>query len=286
MKPVFYIVRHGTAGDDDNYNSPVDSEIKPEGIREAQRLARYFADKGIGYIDSANLDRAKSTAHIIGSYLGIKPRITDSLDSLNVGNAKNMKSAEEADALVEYHDKHPDVPIPGGESLNNLRDRIVPNFKEAEKRDKPTVIVAHHSTQYEAGKHYNQDKHSAVTPPGGIAVVYQTPNGLRAKAVDTGNDMKRKHPFSHTVTEHHKDGTHTVHHIHEKHNFQHTTPEREGDVKGAAADHDGMMDHMMEHTSAPNPGEGKDEANQPLPGAGGAAATTPPPAAGAPPAGV
>lgn len=76
--------------------------------------------------------------------------------------------------------------------------------------------------------------------------------------------MAKSHKFSHTVVEHHKDGTHTVHHIHEKHNHQHTVPERDGDVKGAAGDHDGMMDHIMDHTSAMNPGEDQDESGQAL----------------------
>lgn len=89
----------------------------------------------------------------------------------------------------------------------------------------------------------------------------------------------KKHHFSHTVVEHHEDGSHTVHHVHKKHGFN--GPEkREGDVKGAAGDHDSMMDHLMDHTSAPNAGEGNDAANQPMPGAG----VPPPGAAGAPPA--
>ena len=95
--------------------------------------------------------------------------------------------------------------------------------------------------------------------------------------------MKKKHEFSHTVTEHHDDGSHTVHHVHKKHGF-HGPEKRDGDVKGAAANHDAMIDHVMDHTSQPNPGEDKDEANQALAGAGGA----PPAAAGAaaPPPGV
>lgn len=88
---------------------------------------------------------------------------------------------------------------------------------------------------------------------------------------------KRKHPFSHTVIEHHKDNTHTIHHIHEKHNHVHAAPEKDGDVKGGAGNHDSMMDHVMEHTSSPNPGEDKDESNQPM-------AAPPAAAAGAPPA--
>jgi len=84
----------------------------------------------------------------------------------------------------------------------------------------------------------------------------------------------KKHDFSHTVVEHHDDGSHTVHHIHKKHGHVHTAPKRDGDVKGSAGDHDAMIDHMMDHTSNMNAGEGHDEANQALAA----------PAAGAPPA--
>jgi hypothetical protein len=89
----------------------------------------------------------------------------------------------------------------------------------------------------------------------------------------------KKHKFSHTIVEHHEDGSHTVHHVHEKHKHVDTTPKRDGDVKGAAGDHDALMDHIMDHTSQPNPGEMNDAANQPMPGAG----APPPGAAGAPP---
>jgi hypothetical protein len=71
----------------------------------------------------------------------------------------------------------------------------------------------------------------------------------------------RHHNFSHTVTEHHDDGSHTIHHVHKKHGF--VGPEkRDGDVKGAAMNHDAMMDHIMDHTSMPNPGEGKNADNE------------------------
>jgi len=66
----------------------------------------------------------------------------------------------------------------------------------------------------------------------------------------------KKHKFSHTHIEHHKDGSHTVHHVHEE------GPHK--DVKGAAGDHDAMMDHIMDHTSDANEGEGHDENNEPM----------------------
>jgi hypothetical protein len=89
---------------------------------------------------------------------------------------------------------------------------------------------------------------------------------------------KKHHPFSHSVTEWHKDGSSTTHHIHEKHGHKHDVPHRDGDVKHASGDHDAAMDSYMDHTSAPNPGEDKDEANVALPGAAapGAAVAAPP----------
>ena len=58
---------------------------------------------------------------------------------------------------------------------------------------------------------------------------------------------KKHHKFSHTHIEHHADGSHTVHHVHESDSSK--------DVKHATPDHDHLMDSMMDHTSAPNPGE-------------------------------
>ena len=83
-----------------------------------------------------------------------------------------------------------------------------------------------------------------------------------------GNKMAKKHSFSHTIVEHHNDGSHTVHHIHGKHGYQHTAPVRDGDVRGAAADHDGMLDHVIDHTSDPNMGEDQDSEQTPLAAAG------------------
>jgi hypothetical protein len=77
----------------------------------------------------------------------------------------------------------------------------------------------------------------------------------------------KKHKFTHTHVEHHKDGSHTVHHVHEDGPHM--------DVKGAAKDHDEMMDHIMDHTSEPNPGEELDEAGKALPGAAAPAAAQP-----------
>jgi hypothetical protein len=71
-----------------------------------------------------------------------------------------------------------------------------------------------------------------------------------------GKSKHAKHGFTHTHIEHHADGSSTIHHVH------HMGPHM--DAKGAAMNHDGMMDHMMDHLSEPNEGEGHDENHEAL----------------------
>ena len=71
--------------------------------------------------------------------------------------------------------------------------------------------------------------------------------------------MAKNHPFSHTVIEYHNDGTSTIHHVHEQNGYAPQIPFRDGDERGATGDHDGMMDHLIDHTSSPNEGEDSDE---------------------------
>lgn len=78
---------------------------------------------------------------------------------------------------------------------------------------------------------------------------------------------KKHHKYTHTTIEHHDDGSHTTTHHHE---------DGKSHKKYASADHDSMVDGLMDHTSAPNPGEDQDEGGAPLAGGG----TPPPPMPG------
>lgn len=82
--------------------------------------------------------------------------------------------------------------------------------------------------------------------------------------------MKKHHKYSHTVVKHHDDGSHTVTHHHE---------DGKSNKEYAVANHDGMIDGMMDHTSPANPGE--EAANAGPVGAAGASPAGMPPPAGA-----
>jgi hypothetical protein len=101
-------------------------------------------------------------------------------------------------------------------------------------------------------------------------------------------EKKKKHAghgYKHTHIEHHKDGSHTVHHAHED--------GAASDKKHAVSDLDGVHDSMQDHLGTPNPGEaGADAGNHGVPTAQAGPAGLPmgapagPPAGGMPGAGV
>jgi hypothetical protein len=67
--------------------------------------------------------------------------------------------------------------------------------------------------------------------------------------------MAKSHKYEHTHIVHHKDGSHTVHHHHES-----SDPKDHKDY--GVADHDGMMDGMMAHTSEPDEEEASADAGE------------------------
>jgi len=87
--------------------------------------------------------------------------------------------------------------------------------------------------------------------------------------------MKKHHKFHKMSIDMHKDGSSTSH-LHHEDGADH-------DVHAGHGDHDALMDHIMDHTSAPNPGEAAAAAG---PAAGEAAVGSPMPGAAAPAAGV
>lgn len=81
---------------------------------------------------------------------------------------------------------------------------------------------------------------------------------------------KKHHKYTHTTITHHDDGSHTVKHHHE---------DGKSHKEYAKHDHDSMMDGLMDHTSAPNPGEDQNAEAQPMGGGAAPAAGVPPQAA-------
>src|SRR5713226_9119 len=176
-QPVLYIVRHGSTGDDDSYNSPENPKLTELGRQDAAAAAKYLSDKKTGNLLSSVYDRSMETAEIIGKVLSKKPQPEKDIDSLDVGEVSEMSSKEEADKVIHHHRANRNEAIPGGESLSHFDGRVFPAFMRSIKgfynTGEPDVMTAHHSVQHAAGDFFNGDLDSALTKTGGVIAVYQ-----------------------------------------------------------------------------------------------------------------
>ena len=176
-QPILYIVRHGSTGDDDNYNSPENPKLTEKGKQDAQAAAKFFSGKKIGNLLSSVYDRSKETAETIGKELNKKVQSDEAIDSLDVGDVSTLPNKDDADKVIAHHQVNKDKPIPGGESINHFHGRVFPAFMKSignyYQTGEPDVMAAHHSVQHAAGEFFNNDHESALTKTGGVVAVYQ-----------------------------------------------------------------------------------------------------------------
>jgi len=186
---VLYCARHGrTALNADNCfrgknNVPLDAQ----GYRDAHKLANYFEGIEIGGIVCSDKMRAHDTARIIGQRKGMAVHPTPSLQALNVGDFSGQPNTAENVAEIQRYTDNPQRCIPGGESLDEFKSRVRPALAEAleisDRTGIPWLVVGHSSIVHEVGAMFNEDHHSSLVNPGGVAAVYLENGQLKAEPI-------------------------------------------------------------------------------------------------------
>jgi broad specificity phosphatase PhoE len=176
--PLVYIARHGETvlNADGCFRGNKNVPLNDSGLKDAENLARYFEKIPLCYIVCSDRIRAVQTAKAIAKKKGVAIHPTENLRALNVGDFSGKpRDAKNVADLQMYLDS-PDVPIPGGESLNDFKSRIAPCINEAvriaQAEGKPILLVAHSSIVHEVGSLIFGDHHKILVDPGGIAVIY------------------------------------------------------------------------------------------------------------------
>jgi broad specificity phosphatase PhoE len=104
-----------------------------------------------------------------------------------VGNLSGQKRSKENVELLQSYLKNPDCQIPGGESLNQFRQRVDPCIREAihifMECGVPAMIVAHSSVVREVGHLLMGDQKKVLVQPGGVIAVYLQNGQLSAKPI-------------------------------------------------------------------------------------------------------
>ncbi|TDX52984.1 alpha-ribazole phosphatase [Orenia marismortui] len=150
MGTKLILIRHGEtkwnkAG---RFQGNKDIELNSAGRKQAEKLGKGLADEKIDAIYSSNLSRAYETAQILSQEHGLEVKSYSSLQEINFGVWEGLTFDE---IMSEYEDEFRNWQSsssnrpPQGESLEDVRERVVKKIKEiiANHREETIAIVAH-----------------------------------------------------------------------------------------------------------------------------------------------
>lgn len=138
---ILVLVRHGQSewNEKNLFTGWKDPDLTAQGIKEAEKAGKILKDKDITFdiMYTSVLQRAQKTGELILRGLGQDYVPTEKNINLNerdygdlTGMNKDEARAKFGDEQVHVWRRSYDVPPPGGESLKNTYERVVPYFKE------------------------------------------------------------------------------------------------------------------------------------------------------------
>ncbi len=147
----FFIARHGEA--DHNINGKIASgpekgklivRLTKEGVKQVEKTAQELKKQKIDVIYCSPYNRTKQTAKIIAKATGAKIIIDKRLSELNTGVFNGGLVADYEKFFKKSIDKFLQTP-PGGESLNDVRKRMILAIKAINEAhtNKNILIVSH-----------------------------------------------------------------------------------------------------------------------------------------------
>ncbi len=160
MVTTIYLIRHGQTVDSEErkYKGHIDVPLSEEGVEQARRLGEYMAGifdngshpaEGLDHIYCSDLSRAVKTAECISDPFGLRPQVMPEIRERNFGRWEGMTFDEIRAEYPEEFDAWADDPLKfspvGGESTEDVRDRVMPAFNEIVRvnQGKHIAIVAH-----------------------------------------------------------------------------------------------------------------------------------------------
>jgi len=146
-----YLVRHGQVADGhtDRYHGNNDIGLSPQGVRQLEALAAQLKSVPLAGIYASDLTRASIGAEIISRGRDLKPQAVPEFREIHFGVWEGLSFTEIAARYpAELQARFRDLPsfrIPGGESLLDVRDRVLPRLNGLIRRhhEQAFIIVAH-----------------------------------------------------------------------------------------------------------------------------------------------
>ena len=144
------LARHGETGwnVEEVFRGRIDIELSETGVKQAELLAEYLSDAKIEAIYSSPLKRALKTAGLVAGYHQLDVEITPGLVDLDFGEWQGLPRPEVEKKYKELYAKWVDSPhqviMPGGESLNEVRERAIAVVDRVLAEYTGTIVLVAH----------------------------------------------------------------------------------------------------------------------------------------------
>lgn len=149
----FLMIRHGetswNAGK--KIQGSTDIPLNETGIAQAGELGDQIVRQGmdISGIYTSGQIRARQTARILADRLGLEVRVLEGLEEMNLGfwEGLNWDEVEERypEEFSRWKQERRYVPTPGGESYQEVLERVVPAMQKVARKEKGDVLIVTHS---------------------------------------------------------------------------------------------------------------------------------------------
>jgi broad specificity phosphatase PhoE len=142
---VLILVRHGetAVNSQGRLQGRVETELTERGHEQAGRLADAVARLEPIAVVSSPLRRARETAAAIGAATALDVEIDERLTELHYGDWEGSRFADLPAGAFDTWRADPTFAPPGGESLTDLRTRVVPCIEDLLGRERLVVAVSH-----------------------------------------------------------------------------------------------------------------------------------------------
>ncbi len=128
---LLYLVRHGET----DYHvqrralGRLDAPLNGLGARQAELVGEALGGKDVAAIYSSPLKRCRQTAQPLSERTGIRPEIVDGLQEIDLGEWDGLPFSDISriggEAFAQWLTEPAAVRIPGGETLGEVRERVL-----------------------------------------------------------------------------------------------------------------------------------------------------------------
>ncbi len=146
-----YLIRHGQTdwNLEGRWQGHADVPLNDNGRQQAAKIAQALAYAGLAAIFSSDLQRALDTARAISAAAGVPVQIDPRLREIHQGSWQGMLADDIEQRYGELLrqrkvDPHSVAP-PGGESVQQVRDRVIEAIEEIRRchPHEPVAVISH-----------------------------------------------------------------------------------------------------------------------------------------------